>query len=78
MTTSPCVRVCVYVCVRPCFHGTEPLVLPRVVESLEKLRHPLSYSWGVVSHLNNVTWQTLSGCTLTGETGPHFLPGEKL
>jgi len=25
-----------------------------VVESLEKLRHPLSYSWGVVSHLNNV------------------------
>jgi len=25
-----------------------------IVESLEKLKHPLSYSWGVVSHLNNV------------------------
>ncbi|CAE7726272.1 CYOP [Symbiodinium pilosum] len=25
-----------------------------IVESLEKIRHPLSYSWGVVSHLNNV------------------------
>ena len=58
---------------------SSPLVQPRVVESLEKLRHPLSYGWGVVSHLNNVTWQTLRGCTLVGETRPHFiLPGEKL
>ena len=34
----------------------------RIVESLEKIRHPLSYSWGVVSHLNNAAGSNPDHC----------------